>query len=66
MTAEELRIRTLERESKAFNLLVNVARSDPSTSGFNTVQSYRKVILKEYGVGVSDRCVFERDPTALN
>jgi hypothetical protein len=48
MTDEELRILTLERENKAFNLLVSVARSDPSTSGFNTVQAYRNAILQEH------------------
>ncbi|MFL5241259.1 MAG: hypothetical protein ACJ8FY_04065 [Gemmataceae bacterium] len=48
MTDAELRILTLERESKAFSLLVNIARSDPSTSGYNTVQAYRNVILQEH------------------
>ena len=49
MTDEQLRILTLERESRAFSLLVNIARSDPSTSGFNTVQAYRNAILQEHG-----------------
>ena len=49
MTDAEVRMLTLERESRAFNLLVHVARSDPSTSGFNTVQAYRNAILQEHG-----------------
>ncbi|HEV3238470.1 MAG TPA: hypothetical protein VGZ25_15905 [Gemmataceae bacterium] len=38
-----------KRESKAPSLLVNVARSDPSTWGYNTAQAYRNVILQEHG-----------------
>jgi hypothetical protein len=61
MTNEQIRLRQLDREAAAFRLIVRIAGTDPSISGFRTLEQLKELILKEHKKNLAQLEKDERD-----